>query len=70
MTRKKFQRIYFFTILIPFLMTIFPLFSLANHAKPIVLGLPFPLFWIVLWTVLTFAAITVLFFKDPDIDEE
>ena len=38
--------------LIPFLMLVLAL-PLVNHVRPFVLGLPFLLFWIVLWVFLT-----------------
>ncbi|MGQ9671895.1 MAG: DUF3311 domain-containing protein [Candidatus Aminicenantales bacterium] len=38
--------------LIPFLTLVFAL-PLVNRVKPIVFGLPFVLFWIVLWVFLT-----------------
>lgn len=37
---------------IPFLTLVFAL-PLVNRIKPIVLGLPFVLFWIILWVFLT-----------------
>jgi len=36
---------------VPFVMLVFAL-PLANRVEPIVLGLPFILFWIMLWIVL------------------
>ncbi len=37
---------------VPFLTLVFAL-PLVNRIKPIVLGLPFVLFWIILWVFLT-----------------
>lgn len=37
---------------VPFVMLVFSL-PFANRIEPIVLGLPFILFWIMLWIVLT-----------------
>jgi len=37
---------------IPFLTLVFAL-PLVNRAKPVILGLPFLLFWILLWVALT-----------------
>ena len=37
---------------IPFLTLVF-LLPLANRIEPVILGLPFLLFWIVLWILLT-----------------
>lgn len=37
----------------------------VNRTEPYVLGMPFLLFWIVVWVVLTSACMTVVFFSDP-----
>ena len=37
----------------------------ANRVTPFVLGLPFILFWIVLWVVLTSVIMWVIYFTDP-----
>ena len=37
----------------------------ANRVTPFVLGLPFILFWIVLWVVLTSAIMYVIYALDP-----
>jgi hypothetical protein len=37
----------------------------VNRAEPYVLGLPFLLFWIVMWVVLTSVCMTVVFWTDP-----
>jgi len=37
----------------------------VNSTEPYVLGLPFLLFWIVMWVVLTAACMTVIFWSDP-----
>lgn len=37
----------------------------VNRVKPLVLGLPFLLFWVVLWVILTSAIMTVIFLTDP-----
>jgi hypothetical protein len=36
----------------------------VNHVEPYVLGLPFLLFWIVLWVVLTSVTMSVILFLD------
>lgn len=66
MSRKKFNAIYVVTVTIPFLLLIFPLFELANRATPIVMGLPFSFFYIILVILLTFVAIIILHQFDPD----
>ncbi|MGG2093497.1 DUF3311 domain-containing protein [Bacillus sp. S13(2024)] len=37
----------------------------ANRVTPYVLGMPFILFWIVLWVVLTSVTMAVIFKLDP-----
>jgi hypothetical protein len=37
----------------------------ANRVEPFVLGLPFILFWIVLWVVLTSGIMAVIYRLDP-----
>jgi hypothetical protein len=37
----------------------------VNRVEPFVLGLPFLLFWIVLWVVLTSACMAVVYLTDP-----
>ena len=70
MTKEKFQKIYLITILIPFLMVIFPIYEIANRSTPIILGMPVSFFWVVLWIVIVFIAITILYTKDPANKEE
>lgn len=43
------------------LMMVFPLYSIANVAEPFVLGLPFSMFWIVLWIVIEFAGFIAVY---------
>lgn len=70
MSRRKFQKIYLAAVIVPFLMLIFPLFEIGNRATPIVLGLPFAFFWVILWIVITFLVITGLYLIDPDHKEK
>ncbi len=37
----------------------------ANRIEPFVLGMPFILFWIVLWVVLTSAIMAIIYQLDP-----
>ncbi|MEK4025557.1 MULTISPECIES: hypothetical protein [Sporosarcina] len=66
MSKKKFTTIYILTVTIPFLLLIFPLYEIANRATPIIMGLPFSFFFIILFILLTFAAILILYKLDPD----
>lgn len=37
----------------------------ANRVEPYVLGLPFLLFWIVMWVVLTAVCMSIIYLTDP-----
>lgn len=41
------------------------LIPFVNRVEPYILDLPFLLFWIVVWVVLTSACMTVVYFTDP-----
>lgn len=66
MSKKKFNTIYIMIVTIPFLLLIFPLFELANRATPIIMGLPFSFFYIILLILLTFLGVVILYRFDPD----
>ncbi|MFZ3578712.1 hypothetical protein [Virgibacillus sp. DJP39] len=66
MTKKKFEIIYSSVVLMALIPLIFPLFEIANRVTPIVLGLPFNFFWVILWVLIVFVAVTCLYFIDPD----
>lgn len=70
MSRTRFNTLYIVVALVPFLMLVFPIFEIANRATPIVFGLPFSFFWVILWIVITFVALVILYRFDPDQDEE
>lgn len=42
----------------------------ANKATPFVLGMPFLLFWIVIWVILTSVVMAIVNFIDPSNREE
>lgn len=42
----------------------------ANRVEPFVLGMPFLLFWIVLWVVLTAAIMALVYVLDPENRED
>lgn len=50
---------------LPFVGMLFFL-PLANRVEPYILGLPFLLFWIVAWMVLSSIILTVIYQFDPD----
>ncbi|WP_261130615.1 DUF3311 domain-containing protein [Bacillus sp. Marseille-Q3570] len=70
MTKRKFTTIYFLSLLVPMLLLLFPLFSLGNRATPMVMGLPFSVFWVILWIIIAFLIVLLLYRIDPDKDEK
>lgn len=50
---------------IPFVMMVL-LISLVNKTQPYVMGMPFILFWIVLWTLLSAVIMLILYKLDDD----
>ncbi|MCD7035577.1 DUF3311 domain-containing protein [Metabacillus sp. GX 13764] len=44
--------------------------SFANRVEPYVLGMPFLIFWIILWVVLTSLIMGTIYFFDPVNKEE
>ena len=65
MKQRTFNTIYIVVCVAAFLPLIFPLFAVANRALPLVLGLPFNFFWVVLWVLIAFVAVIILYFLDP-----
>lgn len=70
MSKSTFTKIYCLSLILPFLLLIFPLFSIGNRATPIIMGMPFSVFWVILWIIITFLIVLVLYRIDPDKDEE
>ncbi|WP_226655004.1 DUF3311 domain-containing protein [Guptibacillus hwajinpoensis] len=70
MSKKKFTTIYCLSLVIPLLLLIFPLFSLGNRSTPFIVGLPFSVFWVIAWIIVTFLIVLVMYSLDPDKDEE
>ncbi|MDT9027204.1 DUF3311 domain-containing protein [Rossellomorea yichunensis] len=70
MSKSKFTKIYCLSLILPFLLLIFPLFSIGNRATPIIMGMPFSVFWVILWIIITFLIVLILYRIDPDKDEE
>ncbi|WP_221566544.1 DUF3311 domain-containing protein [Alkalihalobacillus sp. TS-13] len=70
MTKRKFTTIYCLSLLVPLLLLLFPLFSLGNRAKPMVMGLPFSVFWVIMWILIAFLIVLALYRIDPDKDEK
>ncbi|WP_244153523.1 DUF3311 domain-containing protein [Halobacillus karajensis] len=49
---------------------VFPLFSIGNRETPFILGLPFSVFWVIFWIIITFLLVLFLYKMDPDKDEK
>ncbi|MCP3028475.1 DUF3311 domain-containing protein [Halobacillus sp. A5] len=70
MSKQKFAKIYSLSLLVPFLLMIYPLFSFGNRETPFILGLPFSVFWVIFWIIITFIIVLLLYRIDPDKDEK
>lgn len=61
---KPVRRVRFLLALVPFLGLCVAV-PFVNRVTPYVLGMPFFLFWIALWSVLTSACMAVVYLLDP-----
>ena len=50
-------------------MLIFPIFSLANYAEPLIFGMPFIMVWVLFWITIEFLGLIVFIKIDKDIEE-
>ena len=50
-------------------MLIFPVFSLANYAEPLIFGMPFIMVWVLFWIIVEFLALIVFVKIDKDIED-
>ena len=50
-------------------MLIFPVFSLANYAEPLIFGMPFIMVWVLFWIIIEFLGLIVFVKIDKDIEE-
>lgn len=55
--QKAITKAYVVFLVILFLAMIFPVYAVANRVFPLILGLPFGLFWIVLMEVIAFVVL-------------
>lgn len=58
---KKITKAYIVFLIIIFLLMTFPVYAIANRVFPLVMGLPFGLFWIVLLEVTAFFVLFVFY---------
>ncbi|WP_281657661.1 DUF3311 domain-containing protein [Halobacillus sp. Cin3] len=70
MSKQRFIKIYCLSLAIPFLLMVFPLFTLGNRETPFIMGLPFSVFWVIFWILITFIIVLFLYRLDPDKDEK
>lgn len=68
MSRRTFTAVFVAVCVAAFVPVMFPVFELANSATPIVAGLPFSFFWVVLWVVVVALAVVGLYLVDPEND--
>ncbi|PIC57983.1 hypothetical protein CSV75_02745 [Sporosarcina sp. P18a] len=69
MSVRSFRTYYIIISTLLFSTVLFPIFTFGNKAYPLILGLPYSFFWIILWIVITFIAVLILYFIDPDKEE-
>lgn len=50
-------------------MLIFPVFSLANYAEPLIFGMPFIMVWVLFWIIIEFLGLIVFVKIDKDIKD-
>jgi len=55
--QRKVTRPYIIFVVVMFLLMIFPLYGIANRVFPLVLGLPFGLFWVIFLELIAFCAL-------------
>lgn len=59
-----------FYFLICLLAMIWPGATLANRIDPMILGLPFFIFWYLLWSFLTFIGLVICYRAQGSVDDE
>ena len=64
--RKKIDIFFVLFSLLILLLLIFPLYRYGNSATPLILGLPFSLFWIVFCITFQFIGIVIFLINDKD----
>lgn len=64
---RRATRAYVVFVVIVFAALIFPVYGVANHVFPLVLGLPFGLFWIVAVQAVAFVAVAAFYLYEQGI---
>ncbi len=58
---KKRTIFWFIFFLITFIAQVWPGYLIANRVYPLVLGMPFSMFWIALWIIILFIGLLIKF---------
>lgn len=61
MTQKQYTPWFVVFAVVVFLMQVFPLYAIGNRVEPIVLGMPFSMFWIALWIFIQFIGLLIFY---------
>ena len=64
--RKKIDILFVLFSLLILLLLIFPLYRYGNSPTPLILGLPFSLFWIIFCITFQFVGIVIFLINDKD----
>ncbi len=64
--RKKIDILFVLFSVLILLLLIFPLYRYGNSATPLILGLPFSLFWIIFCITFQFVGIVIFLVNDKD----
>lgn len=62
--KKSVTKPYIIFVVSVFLLMIFPLYGIANRVFPLVLGLPFGLFWVVLLEAIAFVVLCGFYYYE------
>ena len=64
--RKKIDFLFILFSIFVLVLLIFPVYEVGNKINPIILGLPFSLFWIIACIIFQFIGILLFLFFDKD----
>ena len=64
--RKKIDLLFILFSIFVLILLIFPFYEIGNKIDPVILGLPFSLFWIIACIIFQFIGILLFLFFDKD----
>ena len=64
--RKKIDFLFILFSILILVLLIFPIYEIGNKIDPVILGLPFSLFWIIACIIFQFIGILLFLFFDKD----